>query len=160
MVEHPGLPFYFMNTISMKSLILHFLAALLLPALALAAELESVTPEQLLEMQKNGNALVIDIRTEAEWQASGVIPNSQKLQSFDQQGHFDAEKWLTSLQQLKSSPDQPVILVCRSGNRSSKVGRMLSEQMGMKNVYHLDNGLQSWIKSGNPISPNCKDSNC
>ncbi len=62
-----------------------------------ANELETVTPEQLLKMQQTQNALVVDIRTEAEWQASGIISNSHKLQSFD-----------------------TVILVCRSGNRSGK----------------------------------------
>lgn len=122
---------------------------------AWASELETVTPEQLLDMQQHKNALVVDIRTEAEWQASGIIANSQKLESFDQQGKFDQDKWLSALEKLKSSPDQPVILVCRSGNRSGNVGAFLTEKMDMKNVYHLQNGLQSWIKSGHPVSPNC-----
>lgn len=125
-----------------------------------AAELTGIGPEQLLEMQQNQNALVVDIRTEAEWQNSGVIADSRKLQSFDEQGRFDAEKWLADLEKMKSSPGQPVILVCRSGNRSGKVGTLLSRQLGMKNVYHLDNGLQAWLKSGHPVSPNCLQIAC
>lgn len=128
--------------------------------LAWAGELQNVTPEQLLDMQKNQNALVVDIRTAAEWQASGVIANSQKLQSFDPQGKFDQDKWLSELEKLKSSPDQPVILVCRSGNRSGNVGSLLTDKIGMKNVYHLQNGMQSWIKSGHSVTPDCPSTSC
>ncbi|MDD1620300.1 MAG: rhodanese-like domain-containing protein [Methylococcaceae bacterium] len=116
------------------------------------AELGQVSVGQLQPMRQNDHALVIDIRTEAEWHATGIIPGSQKLQSFNNDGQFDAEKWLADLQKLKTSPDQPVILVCRSGNRSGKVGEFLVRQ-GMPNVYHLNNGIQSWIKSGNPVEP-------
>jgi rhodanese-related sulfurtransferase len=115
-----------------------------------AAELGQLSAQQLQAMQQNDRALVIDVRTEAEWQATGVIPNSQKLQSFNSDGQFDSAKWLADLQKLKTSADQPVILVCRSGNRSSKVGELLIRQ-GMTNVYHLNNGIQSWIKSGYPL---------
>lgn len=145
----------------MKPIVNLIFASLLSCSLALrAAELAGIGPEQLLEMQQNQNALVVDIRTEAEWQNSGVIADSRKLQSFDEQGRFDAEKWLADLEKMKSSPNQPVILVCRSGNRSSKVGTLLSRQLGMKNIYHLDNGLQAWLKSGHPVSPNCLQIAC
>lgn len=125
-----------------------------------ADEVTGVSPEQLLDMQQNQHALVVDIRNEAEWQSSGVIADSRKLQSFDSQGHFDADKWLADLEKMKSSPDQPVILVCRSGNRSGKVGALLAQQLGMKNIYHLNNGLQSWLNSGHPVSPNCLQVAC
>ena len=138
----------------MKKLTL-LLIGILFNGIAMATELQNVTPEQLLEMQQNQNALIVDIRTVAEWQASGIISNSYKLQSFDKEGKFDHEKWLTDLEKLKSSPAQPVILVCRSGHRSAKVGAFLTEQLGMENVYHLENGLKAWIESGHAVSPNC-----
>lgn len=139
----------------MKPLLTLLFSVALFSCSAWAEELKTVTPEQLLEMQAHKDALIVDIRTEAEWQASGIIPNSHKLQSFDNQGNFDQKTWLSELEKMKSSPDQPVILVCRSGSRSGKVGAFLTEQLGMKNVYHLDNGLQSWLKSGHRVSPNC-----
>jgi rhodanese-related sulfurtransferase len=117
-----------------------------------ATEPGQVSAEQLQTLQLNDHALVIDIRTETEWHATGTIPGSQKLQSFNADGQFDTEKWLADLQKLKTSPDQAIILVCRSGNRSSKVGEFLIRQ-GMPNVYHLNNGMQSWIKSGHPVKP-------
>lgn len=144
----------------MKKLNLLFFCILLISTPLWAGELETVTPEQLLQMQQQKDALIVDIRTEAEWQNSGIIPESRTLQSFDSQGNFDPKKWLADLEQMKTSPDQPVILVCRSGNRSSKVGAFLTETAGMNNVYHLENGLQSWIKTGHPTKPNCINTAC
>ncbi|MBS3964974.1 MAG: rhodanese-like domain-containing protein [Methylomonas sp.] len=138
---------------------------LLLPALLLcstmlrADELQTVTPEQLLDMQKNQNALIVDIRTEAEWQASGLIAGSHKLQAFDSEGRFEPEHWTSRLESLKTHPDQPVILVCRSGNRSGKAGQVLTGQRGMKNVYHLSNGLKAWQQT-HPLIPNCASAAC
>lgn len=125
-----------------------------------ATELGKVSAEQLLNMQQNDHALVVDLRTAQEWQSTGVIADSQKLESFDKDGNFDQDKWIANLEKLKSSPDQPVILVCRSGNRSGKVGQILTEKLGMKNIYHLSNGIQSWIKDGHPVKANCLTTAC
>ena len=120
-----------------------------------AEELGQLSAEQLIALQKQNNALVIDIRTKKEWNTTGTIPDSHKLQFFSSTGKYDAEKWLSDLNQLKSSPEQTVILVCRSGNRSSMVGEMLTKKMGMKNVHHLSTGIIPWIKAGNKITNDC-----
>ena len=120
-----------------------------------AEELGQLSAEQLIALQKQDNALVIDIRTKKEWNTTGTIPDSHKLQFFSSTGKYDAEKWLSDLNQLKSSPEQSVILVCRSGNRSSMVGEMLTKKMGMKNVHHLSTGIIPWIKAGNKITNDC-----
>lgn len=125
-----------------------------------AAELGNLSPDQLLDMQRNDHALVVDVRTPAEWQSTGIIADSHKLQAFDATGNFDADAWVAKLQKLKTSPNQPIILVCRSGNRSGKVGEVLTQKLGMTRVYHLANGLQSWFNSGRPLSPNCFTVSC
>lgn len=125
-----------------------------------AADLGQLTPEQLAEMQTSQHALVIDIRTEAEWQSTGVIADSLKLQSFDANGKFDQDQWLAALKQAQSSPDQPVILVCRSGNRSGKVGEILTKQLNMNNVHHLSRGIGAWAQSGLPLTANCPAQRC
>ena len=116
----------------------------------IAAELGQLNPDQLQSLQQQKNPLIVDVRTPSEWQASGIIPNSHKLQGFDSNGQFDAAQWLADLEKLKTSPDQPVVLVCRSGNRSSKIGAILTEQ-GQNNIYHLNTGIQGWIQSGKPV---------
>lgn len=127
----------------------------LFSTLTTAAELIDLSVEQVQALQKNGAALVIDIRTEQEWLSTGIIPSSHKLEFFNKQGKYDAEQWLDELAKLKSSSDQPVILVCRSGNRSGMVGNYLTQQLGMKNVYHLSNGIQAWIKAGQKLDNAC-----
>ena len=102
---------------------------------SIANELGQLSPNQLIKLQKQQNALLIDIRTEKEWAATGIIPNSHKLQFFSSNGKFDAKKWLADLDQLKTSDEQAVILICRSGSRSGMVGDMLIKK-GMKNVNH------------------------
>ena len=114
-----------------------------------AEELGQLSAEQLIAMQKQDNALVIDIRTEKEWNTTGIIPDSHKLQFFTATGKYDADKWLSDLNQLKTSPEQTVILVCRSGKRSGMVGDMLTKKMEMKNIHHLSTGIMPWIKAGN-----------
>lgn len=137
--------------------ILSFLFLSFFSAILVAAELADLSVEQIQTMQQNSDALVIDIRTEKEWQTTGIIPNSHKLEFFNSNGKYDSDKWLAQLEQLKSSPDQPIILVCRSGNRSGVVGNFLAEQLGMKNVYHFSTGIKSWIQAGKPVSPACQN---
>ncbi|MCK5829579.1 MAG: rhodanese-like domain-containing protein [Methylococcales bacterium] len=117
-----------------------------------AEALIDLSTKQLINMQKNKNALVIDIRTEKEWQSTGTIPGSHKLQFFSSEGKYNAEKWLAELNQLKSSEDQSIILVCRSGGRSGMVGKLLIKQQKMKNIHHLSSGITSWIKAGNKVT--------
>lgn len=144
----------------MKKHIILFWLTCLISLPSFATELGQINETQLLTMQHQEKALVIDIRTNQEWQASGIIPGSDKLEAFDSNGEFNQSKWVAELEKLKTAPDQTVILVCRSGNRSSKLGKILTEQLGMKNVYHLSNGIQSWIKSGQSMQPNCPESRC
>jgi rhodanese-related sulfurtransferase len=132
----------------------------LFSGLSMADEmLGQLTPEQLQTLQATDTALIVDVRTAPEWQATGVVPGSQKLTFFDKDGNSNPEQWLKDLEKLKSSPEQPVILVCRSGNRSSKVGAFLL-QRGMKNVSHLNGGIQGWLKAGRTLQKECQTVAC
>ncbi|MDQ7090728.1 MAG: rhodanese-like domain-containing protein [Methylococcales bacterium] len=120
-----------------------------------ATELGQLTPQQLETLQQQQNPLVIDIRTQKEWAQTGIIPKSHPLQFFDEQGHFNEEQWLENLKKLQEKSDQPIVLVCNSGNRSSKVGELLTQKLGMKNIYHLSKGFRHWLKSSHPVVENC-----
>lgn len=48
-------------------------------------------------------------------------------------------------QRLHELPkDKPVLLVCRSGNRASALGNLLSVDYGLENIYIMEGGLISW----------------
>ncbi len=135
----------------MKSHIALFIMMFIFSSSISAEQLGDLSEKQLIEMQSQNNALIIDIRTAKEWQTTGIIPGAKKLEFFSSTGSFNTEKWLTEMEQFKSSSEQPVILVCRSGYRTEKVGKMLSEKLGIKNVFHLSKGISSWIAKGYKI---------
>jgi rhodanese-related sulfurtransferase len=122
-----------------------------LPGFALAGSLSGLTPDELQTMQAQG-ALVVDVRTPEEWKTTGLISGSRGLTYFDATGGYDKDGWLQRLQTLKTSPGQAVILVCRSGHRSSSVGKMLSSEAGYDKVYHLEKGLRGWSMEGKPLA--------
>ncbi|MDO8938342.1 MAG: rhodanese-like domain-containing protein [Methylicorpusculum sp.] len=127
----------------------------LLPSLLPADELNQVDIAQLIDLRDQQNALIIDIRTPQEWAASGLIPQSYPLTFFDADGRFDIDQWQAKLAKLRTTPDQAVVLVCKSGNRSAKAGQILTQTQQMKNLYHLQKGIVGWVTAGNPVARNC-----
>ncbi len=130
------------------------LLAFLISPIVNAAELSNLSPKGV-QKKMTKDALIIDIRTPQEWQKTGVIPHSQLLTFFDKNGKYDTKKWLTEVKKLQSSPDQAIILVCQSGNRSGKVGHFLAKRLNMPHIYHLSTGISSWLKEKLPTERAC-----
>lgn len=128
----------------MKKLIVLFI---FLSSFVNAANLNNISPAQLQEMIDK-KIPVIDIRTPPEWKQLGVVPTSEKIMFFDEQGKYDVQKWLDKLATVIKEPNDPFVLVCRSGNRTGTVGKFLASKLGFQNVYHLQHGIKSWIKEG------------
>ncbi len=137
--------------------LLPLLFTLLASPLIFATELQNLSVEQVEALQKQGEALIIDVRTPKEWRQTGIIPGSKPLQFFDEDGNALTQTWLSQFDKLRKSPDQPVVLVCRSGHRSGLVGNFLSKKLGLHNIKHLSTGLQSWIKAGKPLQAVCQN---
>ncbi|GGD45333.1 hypothetical protein GCM10012288_19630 [Malaciobacter pacificus] len=123
---------------------------LLLSSIFAFADLKGINPTQLQEMIDK-NITVIDIRTPPEWNGIGTIPTSKKIMFFDIKGNYDIQKWLNDFSTYVKDKDQAFVLVCRSGNRTGTVGNFLSKKLGYKNVYHLQDGIKSWIKEGKEV---------
>ncbi len=122
------------------------LLALFLCVSVAQAELEHITVQQLSVLMKQG-VTVIDIRTPEEWQQTGIIDGSHPIMFFDQKGKPHIEQWMQKTDDL-IDPEQAVILICRSGNRTTSVGTFLSNQLGFKKVYSVKGGIKSWLKAG------------
>jgi rhodanese-related sulfurtransferase len=54
------------------------------------------------------------------------------------------------LGELEKHKDKPVILSCRSGNRSGKAATILRKN-GFESVYNLSGGLMAWEKENLPV---------
>jgi rhodanese-related sulfurtransferase len=43
------------------------------------------------------------------------------------------------------------MLYCRTGNRTSNLGKALVDQLGFSNVSHLSQGITGWQKAQQPV---------
>lgn len=127
------------------------LAALCLCSLAARADVVNIDNAELSRLAAEG-VPIIDIRTEAEWKSTGVIAGSKLITFFDASGNANPPQWLAQAKSV-AGPDQPVILICRSGKRTKAATHFLTEQAGYKKVYNVSNGLNGWIGAGQPLTP-------
>ena len=102
--------------------------------------------DQLLDAQKNGS-IIIDIRSANEWVETGIIEGAKTITAFSPDGNLHSdfrEKFFS----LIKSKDTPIVLYCRSGNRSKRLGNALVNQLDFSNVSHLSDGIIGWQKDG------------
>ena len=59
-----------------------------------------------------------------------------------------------------AKPEQPVILICRSGNRTRAATQFLSEQAGYKTVYNVTHGMNGWMAEKRAIVPPTQTMTC
>ena len=127
------------------------LCLLCLSSLVARAEVINIDNAELARLAASG-VPVIDIRTEGEWKETGVIVGSRLLTFFDENGRSNPPQWLEKLKPIAKS-EQPVILICRSGNRTRAAAQFLSEQAGYKTVYNANQGIKAWAGDGRPMVP-------
>ena len=126
-------------------------ALLVFFSLASRAEVIEINAGELTRLAARG-VPVIDIRTEGEWKDTGVIAGGRLLTFFDESGRANPALWLERVKTV-AGPETPVILVCRSGRRSSAAAQFLSGRAGYKTVYNLNSGVGAWLGEGRPTVP-------
>lgn len=126
-----------------------FIISLLLFATITNAEVKEINNEEIIKLIED-NVPIVDIRRPAEWRDTGVITGSNLLTFFDKKGNYDFEEWLIKFKKIAKEGD-PVIIICRSGRRSSAVSKLLNEQANYKNVYNASGGILAWISLKNKI---------
>lgn len=134
----------------MNRLLLSLLLGLLATSLA-RAEVIDIDNAELARLLAAGTP-IIDIRTAPEWEQTGVLPGSRLLTFFDERGRYDAAAWLEKARTV-ARPEQAVVVICRSGNRTKAVSQFLSRQAGYAKVYNVRDGINAWRKAGLPTQP-------
>ncbi len=102
-------------------------------------EAPSITPAELHDRRKSGDApVVIDVRTPAEY-AAGHVPDAINI-PFDQ------------IADRISEVEAPhgVALYCMVGPRARK-GEAALLATGYESVFHLEGGLAAWQEAGLPV---------
>lgn len=92
---------------------------------------------------------IVDLRRQDEWDQTGLIKGSHKLTAFDGRGSF-IRSFVAELAAL-ASPEEEVIFICRAGNRSAVIANFLTQQRGYEKVYNVAEGIDKWIKDGQPV---------
>ena len=108
--------------------------------------LGQASADDLLQAQDEG-VVVIDIRREDEWQETGIIAGAQTITAFTATGGVHPD-FLDKFRSIAPTPDTPVMLYCRTGNRTTGLGNALIEQLGFSDVSHLSAGITGWMAEG------------
>ncbi|MFZ2541909.1 MAG: rhodanese-like domain-containing protein [Gallionella sp.] len=100
-------------------------------------EVDTVAALQLINHK---NALVLDVREDDEYKAGHVL--NAILIPFNKLNERVGE--------LEKYRDRPVVVICRSGNRTATACLILGKQ-GFNQVYGLTGGITAWQKAKLPL---------
>ncbi|MCB1876890.1 MAG: rhodanese-like domain-containing protein [Chromatiales bacterium] len=127
-----------------------FLGVVLLSACAEPPPYVNLDSAQVRAKMAQGTA-VVDVRRADEWRETGVLPDSVLLTFVDGAGRLNP-RFVDEFTRRFDKND-PVILICRTGNRTDALGRLLMEQLGYTQVYVAEHGISRWIRDGMPTVP-------
>lgn len=100
----------------------------------------NVNPSDAVLLINRSNALVLDVRDEAEY-AAGHITDARNipLSALD-----------SRIQELNKFKDKPILVNCQAGMRSGKAVNILQKH-GFSKVYNLQGGLNAWQQAKLPV---------
>ncbi len=80
------------------------------------------------------DVVILDVRTDGEV-AEGMIPNAIQID-------FMGSDFKTKVSELDTS--KTYVVYCRSGGRSSAASKMMSQELGFKDIKNLEGGYTAW----------------
>jgi rhodanese-related sulfurtransferase len=89
----------------------------------------------------NDDALVLDVREDKEF-AAGHIPKAK---------HIPLGQLANRIQELEKFKGKPVLVTCRSGQRSARACGML-KKAGFETVYNQAGGIIAWERANLPVT--------
>lgn len=96
---------------------------------------DDVTPETVADLNARGEIFVVDVREDWEY-AEGHVSGATLIPLGSIPDRVD-----------EIPTDKPVVLVCRSGNRSGQAFRYLSGE-GFDNIANMTGGMNAWRAAG------------
>ncbi|MGK2953930.1 MAG: rhodanese-like domain-containing protein [Thiobacillus sp.] len=89
----------------------------------------------------NDDALVLDVREDKEY-AAGHIPKAK---------HIPLGQLPGRIQELDKFKSTPILVTCRSGQRSARACGML-KKAGFETVYNQAGGIIAWERANLPVT--------
>ncbi len=130
------------------------LALLWLAPASAQSELPGLSPSEAHALHQAGEIVLIDIRQPEEWRQTGVAEGAIQVSM----NHPDGGEGFVRdvLQAVDNDTDAPVVVICRTGNRTSQLVPAL-RQLGFSRVYHVPQGMvgnasgSGWIDTDLPV---------
>lgn len=108
----------------------------------------SLAPSELLDMMKDSNVLVVDVRDHPEVAQTGKIAGAIHVT----RGMLEFEADVaTPYFNPVFSKEKTVVLYCASGSRSALCANAL-KGIGYENV-RIFGGFREWLRTGGPVEP-------
>jgi rhodanese-related sulfurtransferase len=105
----------------------------------------SFTADQLSDLLNNLDyPAFLDIRTPGEWDQTGIIDGAEKV-------NFYSNAFEAKINDL--DPSKPIVLYCRTDNRSGQAAQKLTE-LGFESVWYMKGGIMDWKKGNREIVEN------
>ncbi|MCB1956898.1 MAG: rhodanese-like domain-containing protein [Rhodocyclaceae bacterium] len=114
------------------------------------AEVTVVDVDALAPLIEQGIPLV-DVRNHADQVETGIVPGARPIGFFDDHGEQQPAAWMASLKPV-AGPDDPVILICRSGAKARMAADYLDKHEGYRKVYAVEGGVIGWKALGHPVA--------
>ena len=114
---------------------------------AAKANIENLSAQDVAAEHDNG-ALIVDIREAAERATTGAIPGSIHVPRGMLEFYADPT---SAYHRPEFDPERRIVLHCAGGGRSALATQTLQE-MGYRNVAHLDTGFNGWVAEGLPVT--------
>ncbi len=99
-------------------------------------------PEAATRLLNHDDAVLLDIREDAEYRKDGRIANAV---------HIPLGELARRIGELEKYKGRPLIAYCRSGHRSRGACGLLRKQ-GFESIYNLAGGIMAWQNANLPVS--------
>lgn len=100
----------------------------------------SLSPAEAVRVINQDDALVLDVREDSEV-AAGRIGGAK---------HIPLGSLKKRIDDIEKYKDKPVVVYCRSGNRSASAAQQLTAA-GFQDVVNLQGGIQAWQSANMPV---------
>ncbi|MEK7232066.1 MAG: rhodanese-like domain-containing protein [Pseudomonadota bacterium] len=108
--------------------------------------MQHLTPKEAFEfLKQTPDAVFVDCRSEMEYLFVGH-PKGSILVPWNDGPNWDINPDFVAHVKKATSVNRPVILICRSGNRSLDAGRAL-EEAGFTKIYNVLHGFEGELDS-------------
>ena len=109
--------------------------------------IENLTVDQVAAELAQGDTVLVDVREPDERVQNGVIPGAVHAPRGMLEFYADPT---SPYHRPEFDPDRRIVLHCAAGSRSALAADTL-QQMGYRNVAHMEGGFRAWKEAGQTV---------